>query len=136
MGALAMGLAGLGQLSEALDVVNEALAAAERGGELWYVAELLRIKGELQLQESGDRVNSAAEDCLLSAIYLAQEQGALFWELRAALSLARLKVGQDRHDDARRILAPVYDRFTEGFATAELRAAKALLEALPPENSR
>jgi predicted ATPase len=132
MGALAMGLAGLGQPSEALDTVNEALAAAERGGELWYVAELLRIKGELLLQEGGDRSNTAAEECLLSAIDLAREQGALFWELRAASSLARLRVRQDRPDDARGILAPVYDRFTEGFATADLRSAKALLESLPP----
>ena len=61
---------------------------------------------------------------------MAQEQDALFWELRAALSLTRLRIRQDRQNAAREILAPVYDRFTEGFATADLRMAKALLDEL------
>jgi predicted ATPase len=73
----------------------------------------------------------AAEHCFLAALDVAREQGALFWELRAALSLARLSVRQDRHDAANAILAPVYGRFTEGFATADLKAAKALLDDLP-----
>jgi len=61
---------------------------------------------------------------------LARRQGALAWELRTAVSLARLKVRQGRQDIARQILAPVYDRFTEGFETADLRSARTMLEAL------
>jgi predicted ATPase len=78
------------------------------------------------LRRSADTRTSEVEDC-----FRAREQGALFWELRVALSLARLGVTQGRLNEARRMLAPVYDRFTEGFATTDLRAAKALLE-LPP----
>jgi predicted ATPase len=58
-------------------------------------------------------------------------EGALFWELRSAMSLARLRVKQDRPNDARQILAPVYDRFTEGFETADLHSARSILDSLP-----
>jgi predicted ATPase len=61
---------------------------------------------------------------------MAREQGALFWELRVALSVARLRVNQGRHREAIALLASVYDRFTEGFATADLQAARTMLEAL------
>ena len=74
----------------------------------------------------------AAEDCFSQAAQMAREQGALFWELRVALSVARLRVSQGRADEARAALAAVYDRFTEGFATADLQAARTLLEGLPP----
>jgi predicted ATPase/DNA-binding winged helix-turn-helix (wHTH) protein len=131
MGALAEGLAGSGQPTEALATVDQGLATAERGGERWYVAELLRIKGELLLQKSGDRSVSAAEASFVAAIELAREQGALFWELRAALSLTRLRINQDRPNEARQILAPVYDRSTGGLETADLRAARGMLESLP-----
>jgi predicted ATPase len=131
LGVLAEALSGLGQLNEALAAIDQALATADRGGELWYVAELLRIKGELLLQQAGGQPVPAAEDCFRGALDVAQEQGALFWEIRAAFSLARLRVRQDRQDDARRILAPVYDRFTEGFETADLKLAKGLLQQLP-----
>jgi predicted ATPase len=130
MGVLAEGLAGLGQLANGRVTVDEALASADRGGERYYVAELLRIKGELLLQEAGDQPIPAAEDCFQAALDIAQEQGALFWELRAALSLARWRIRHHRHDDARRILAPVYDQFTEGFETEDLKQARALLEQL------
>jgi len=126
LGILALGIAGLGQIGKALATVGQALARADRGAERWYVSELLRIKGELLIQEA---TVSAAEDCFVGAIGVAREQGALFWELRAAMSLARLRVRQDRHYDARQILSPVYDRFTEGFETADLRCARAILES-------
>jgi predicted ATPase/DNA-binding winged helix-turn-helix (wHTH) protein len=129
LGILAQGIAGLGQIGKALATVDQALATADRGAERWYVAELLRIKGELLIQEATAQCVSAAEDCFKKALDVAQEQGALFWELRAAISLARLRVRQDRHDDARQALAPVYDRFTEGFETADLRSARAILES-------
>ena len=63
---------------------------------------------------------------------MAREQDALFWELRIALSVARLRVSQGRHHEARALLVSVYNRFTEGFATADMKAARTLLEELPP----
>jgi predicted ATPase len=130
LGVLAEGLAGAEQLTEALATIDEALAQADRSGQHWCITELYRVKGELLLQEAGDQSIPAAEDCLQRALGIAQEQGALFWELRAALSLARLRIRRDQQDDARRILAPVYDQFTEGFETADLKQARALLEQL------
>jgi predicted ATPase/DNA-binding winged helix-turn-helix (wHTH) protein len=133
MGALASGLAGLGQPNEALNTVNEAMADAGRGdGQTWYLPELLRIKGEFLLQQVANRSISAAKDCFDRAEEMAREQGALFWELRVSLSVARLRVSQGRLHEARAPLASVYDRFTEGFATADLQAARTMLEGLPP----
>jgi predicted ATPase/DNA-binding winged helix-turn-helix (wHTH) protein len=129
-GVLAEGLAGLGRIPEALFAVEQALVAADRGGERWAVAELLRIKGECLLENGGDRSESEAEDCFADALVVARQHGALFWELRAAMGLARLRVSQHRPDVAKQILAPVYDRFTEGFKTADLRAAERLLANL------
>jgi predicted ATPase len=79
--------------------------------------QLLRTKGELLLHQAGDQSISAAERCFSEAIEVAREQDTLSWELRIALSFARLRVGQDRQDDARLPLSPVYNRFTEGFET-------------------
>ena len=130
LGVLAEGLAGAEQLTEALATIDEALAQADRSGQHWCIAELHRVKGELLFQEAGDPSIPAAVDCYHKALEIAREQGALFWELRAAVSLARLRIRQDQHDDAKRILAPVYDQFTEGFETADLKQARALLEQL------
>jgi len=130
---LAVALAGLEQLDEALDAVKEGLEGsgqAEEEGQRWYVPELLRIKGEVLLQQAADRSVSLAEDCFDQAGELAREQGALFWELRIALSLARLRVTQGRNSEARQVLAPVYDRFTEGFGTTDMVSARQLLESL------
>jgi predicted ATPase/DNA-binding winged helix-turn-helix (wHTH) protein len=129
-GALALGLAGTGRLDEALVALNEAMAGEYGHG--WYAPELLRIKGEVLLQQAADQLILAAEDCFTQAAQMAREQGALFWELRVALSVARLRVSQGRHHEARAPLASVYDRFTEGFATADMQAARTLLDGLPP----
>jgi predicted ATPase len=128
-GALATGLAGLGQIDEALDAVNEGLTAAGQGedGHDLYLAEALRIKGDVVLQRE-DRL--AAGECFHEALDTARKQQALLWELRVALSLARLCVIERRAEEARKLLAPVYDRFTEGFAAPDLRAARALLDTL------
>jgi predicted ATPase len=131
-GALALGLAGTGRLDEALVALDDAMAAAGEDGHGWYAPELLRIKGEVLLQQAADQSALAAEDCFNQAAQMAREQGALFWELRVALSVARLRVSQGRLHEARAPLASVYDRFTEGFATADLQAARTLLEGLPP----
>jgi len=131
-GTLALGLAGAGRLDEALVALDEAMAAAGEDGYGWYVPELLRIKGELLLQQAADQSTLAAEDCFSRAAQMAREQSALFWELRIALSVARLRVSQGRRREARATLASVYDRFTEGFGTTDMQAARNLLEGLPP----
>jgi predicted ATPase/DNA-binding winged helix-turn-helix (wHTH) protein len=130
--ALALAFAGTGRLSEALDTLDDAMAAASKDANLWYVPELLRIKGEVLLTEATDQSAQAAEACFNQAGEMARAQQALFWELRVALSVARLRVRQRRRNEARQILAPVYDRFTEGFDTMNLREAKAMLDALQP----
>jgi predicted ATPase len=129
-GVLAEGLAELGRPVEALIAIEQALAAADRGGESWSVAELLRVKGECLFKEGGNGSASAAEGCFAGALEVARRQGALFWELRAAMSFARLRQSQSRPRDARQILAPVHDRFTEGFETSDLKAAGRLLASL------
>jgi predicted ATPase len=123
---LAEGLAGLGYLDEAGGRLDRAIAWVDRHGEGWYQAELVRIKGELMLLRSKD-LASEAEDCFRAANDVARQQGALFWELCIAVSLARLRITQGRHDEVRQLLTPVYDRFTEGFDTPALRAARTLL---------
>jgi predicted ATPase len=131
--SLALALARTGRLDEAFIAIDGAMAADRQGadGRGWYSPELLRIKGELLLQQAADLSAPAAEDCFNQAAQMAREQGALFWELRIALSVARLRESQGRHNEARALLVPVYDRFTEGFATADLKAARTLLESLP-----
>lgn len=136
LGTVAEGLAGLEQFPEALAMIDRAIETAKRGGEVWYLPELLRLKGEILLQEWRDPSIAAAERCLEEAMEMARGQDALSWELRAATSLARLRIEQNRGDDAWRVLAPIHGRFTEGFATADLRAAEALLALLttdPPD---
>jgi tetratricopeptide (TPR) repeat protein len=124
---LAESLAGLGHLDEAGGRLERAIAWSDRHGEGWYQAELTRMKGELILHQPKGQLANEAEDCFRAASDIAREQGALFWELRIAVGLARLRMTQGRHDDVRQILTPVYDRFTEGFDTPVLRAARMLL---------
>jgi predicted ATPase/DNA-binding winged helix-turn-helix (wHTH) protein len=124
---LAAGLGGAGQITEGLGVVDKALARAEQTEAGWYLAELLRTKGELLLLERVPSAVVTAEACFQQALDVARRQGALSWELRSATSLARLWHGQQRVNQARKLLAPVYRRFTEGFETPDLIAAKALL---------
>jgi predicted ATPase len=133
-GALALGLAGTGRLDEALVAVDDAMAVdrQDADGHGWYAPELFRIKGEVLLRQGAGQLALAAEDCFDQAAQMAREQGALFWELRVALSVARLRVSQGRRHEARAPLASVYDRFTEGFATADLQAARTMLDELPP----
>lgn len=131
-GALAAAHLGLGQIGEALDVVNEAIAnSGPRHGQLWYLPELLRIKGEVLFRQATDQSARAAEDCFNQGGEMARGQGALFWELRIALSVARLKESQGRHHEAKALLEPVYERFTDRFTTADLRDARAMLDGLP-----
>jgi hypothetical protein len=120
-----------GRIREALVRINQVLPSQDRDGERYCFPKPLRIKGELLLQDATGRLVSAAEDCFRAALDVARKQGPLFWELRGALSLARLRVTEGRHNDAKAILAPIYDQFTEGFETADLRAARDILNAPP-----
>jgi len=113
-----------GQVTEGIAAIDEALARSERDEERWYVPELLRVKGELVLREDAPDATPVAEDHFRQALDWARRQGALSWELRAATSLARLWRDQNRTKAAREILAPVYDRFTEGFETTDLQSGR------------
>jgi predicted ATPase len=119
-----------GQIGDGLVLVEEAIDHAERTEERWVFAELLRVKGELLLLQGGSSAAATAEDHFRQALDWMRRQGALSWELRAATSLARLLRDHSRAADALALLQPIYDRFTEGFDTADLKAAKALLDAL------
>jgi len=103
----------------------DALQIVERTGELWLAAELKRQKGELLLRQGN---SAGAEELYRQALSIAAEQRAKFWELRAAASLARLRHEQGRHAEARDVLAPIYGWFTEGFSTADLNEARALMD--------
>jgi tetratricopeptide (TPR) repeat protein len=118
-----------GQVDEGLQVLAEALVYVEQAGERWWEAELHRLKGELLLIQSSDNRAEAAS-CFQQALTLARHQQAKSWELRAATSLARLWRQQGKHADAYELLAPVYGWFTEGFDTADLQDARALLAEL------
>jgi predicted ATPase len=127
---MAEALAEAGQVSEGIGAIEEALAWTERTEERWIIGEFLRIKGELLLLQGVAGAAVAAEDHFRQALDWARRQGALSFELRAATSLARLLRDQGRSADALALLQPVYDRFTEGFDTADLKTARALLDGL------
>ena len=118
------------EVADRLAAVEEALEWTAHTDERWLIAELLRIKGELLLMEGAPGAVATAEDHFRQALDLAHRQGALSWELRSATSLSRLLRDQGRSADALTILERVYDRFTEGYETADLKAAKALLDTL------
>jgi predicted ATPase len=117
----------LGQTDDALALVAEALASAERTEERHWEAEIYRLKGELLAESKG---SSEAETCFRRAIDIARRQQAKSWELRAVTSLSRLLEKQGKNEEARRLLAEIYGWFTEGFDTADSKDAKALLEEL------
>src|SRR5262249_43282544 len=116
-----------------LTALAEALTHVDTTGERWCEPELYRLKGALLLQQNSDN-QAEAENCFQQAMVVAQTQQAKSWELRAATSLARLWQQQGKRKEAYDLLAPVYNWFTEGFDTADLIEAKALLHEL--ENGR
>jgi predicted ATPase len=135
------------QVEEGLRILEEALAVVHRNGERYYLAELYRIKGELLLMRArGEGLSQPAtgnatvraeahavlqaEACFHESIKTAQKQKAKSWELRAAMSLARLYQNQGKEKEARSLLSQIYDSFTEGFDTADMREAKTLLNEL------
>ena len=118
-----------GRIEEGLSAVREVLAEIEVTEARFHEAELNRLEGELLLA-SEERDESQAEASFRKAIGVARAQQAKSWELRAATSLTELLRRQGRPEEARDLLAPVYDWFTEGFETLDLKEAKALLDAL------
>ena len=116
-----------GRIAEGLALLEAGIEQFEPG---WFTPELLRLKGELFLLQSTPAAAEAAEDLFRQALDEARRQEALSWELRAATSLARLLRNQGRPADAIACLQPIYDRFTEGFGTADLIAAKQLLDEI------
>ena len=126
---LATSYASLGQLEDAWRCVGEAMRAVATTKEKWFEAEVHRIAGELLLL-SQQPDETKAEEYFERALSVARDQQAKSWELRAAMSLARLWRDQGKVQQARELLAPVYGWFTEGFDTRDLKEAKALLDAL------
>ena len=124
----------VGLISDGLKTLDEIQAILEKNQEHCWKAELLRRRGELLLQRQKDNQNQAvvveAESCFQTALTVARGQQAKLWELRATLSLSRLWQQQDKIIQARALLAELYGWFTEGFATRDLKEAKALLEQL------
>ena len=118
-----------GELGQAAATLDEALSVATEARALYFFPEVLRTKGKLLLLQDQDHPE-AAQACFQEAVTMAREQDARSFELRAAMSLARLWRDQGKVQQARELLAPVYGWFTEGFDTRDLKEAKALLEEL------
>jgi len=125
----ARGLGRAGRANDGLAAIDEALALSERREGRWCLPELLRTKGELWLLEASNGAALAAEDCFRQALDWAHRDGTLSFELRAAFSLGRIWRDQGRVTEACDLVASVYDRFTEGFSTADLQTAKRLLDS-------
>jgi tetratricopeptide (TPR) repeat protein len=118
-----------GELDAALELSAKGVEMAKATGERWYEAELFRLKGEL-LVSHRSTPSAEADASFQQALAVAREQQAKLWELRAAMSLARLWRDQGKPQQARELLAPVYGWFTEGFDTLDLKEAKALVDEL------
>ena len=124
----------MGLPAEGLTQLAEALTAIEKSAECWWEAELYQLKGELTLQSKvqgpKSKVEQEAEEYFQKAIEIARRQGAKSLELRAVMSLSRVWHSQGNTGEVRQMLAEIYDWFTEGFDTADLQGAKALLAEL------
>ena len=126
---LAQAYAELGQFDDAWRCIGEAMTTMETTKETWCEAEVNRMAGEIALK-SPEPDAAKAEAYFERALAVARQQQAKSWELRAAMSMARLWRDQGKPQQARELLAPVYGWFTEGFDTLDLKEAKALLEEL------
>jgi predicted ATPase len=126
----AEGLAKAGYVNAALQVIEQALTISDETGERWALAELLRVKASLFLATG--RSTDEVESLLMRSKDVARVQQARSWELRTTCDLARVWQGQDRCEEAFNALREIYDQFSEGFETADLQAANALLKSLAP----
>ena len=133
LGEYAEALGKAGRAAEALDAIQQALGRCRQNEEGWYLAELLRIEGELLFSSGGEGAIEAAEASFRGAMEVARGQETLSWELRAALSLARIWVIERRRTEALALISPLFGRFTEGFSTADFRASKQIMDDLKAE---
>lgn len=124
-------LSRVGRTEDACRTIDEALERSIRNEERWYLAELLRIKGEILLRQGSAEASREAERHFVEALDWSRQQETVAWELRAATSLAKLHRQEGRVAEARSALAPVYARFEEGFDTADLNEAREFLTSLP-----
>ena len=127
---LAEALGATGQISSGLSVIQEAIGRSEQDEERWHIAEFLRIRGDLFLLQRGPSAIEAAEESFHQSLEWARQQGVLSWELRAAMSLARLRVDQKRTAEARDLVASTLAKFREGFDTTDLVTAGQLVDQL------
>jgi len=130
LGRLAEGFAEAGEIDAAFSAIDEALAQVGRTGERWSLPELLRVKGTTILRAQMPHADTEAETQLVKSMNLARDQRAPAWELRTAISLAQMQINIGRKNEARELLRPVFDIFTEGFGTIDLRIANQLLDEL------
>jgi predicted ATPase/tRNA A-37 threonylcarbamoyl transferase component Bud32 len=134
LGSLAEAYGMAGDVDQGLEFMAQALAEVERGGERYYEAELYRLKGELLLKKA-ERIDRAAmekeaEDCFERSLAVARRQEAKSFELRTAISLARLLKKQGKESEAKKLVDDIYGRFTEGFDMPDLKEAKSLIAEL------
>jgi predicted ATPase len=128
LGLLAQAYGWVGQFGKGLDAIDHAFAIVEQTGERWYEVELHRLRGELRWMAGASEAE--VETLFQSACVVAQQQQAKSLELRATMSLCRLWRAQDKGAEAHQLLAGMYGWFTEGFETADLKEARALLDEL------
>jgi tetratricopeptide (TPR) repeat protein len=128
--ALAQGLVAIGRSDESVALIDESIQQVDVSGEMFYMPELLRVKGGLLLSMREPNVHEA-RNCFMQSLELSRHQGARAWELRTARDLAKLLVEQGDSESGRTLLQPVYAAFSEGFETADLRAAEQLLAQIP-----
>jgi predicted ATPase len=127
---LARGLAAGGRFVEGLTLLDETIGLVEAKGGTSYLPEILRLKGSILLAMPKPRIEDA-EMCFMQSLELSRAHGSRAWEMRTATDLAALWAGQGRSADARAVLLPVFEQFTEGSDTADLKAAERLLSQLP-----
>jgi predicted ATPase/DNA-binding winged helix-turn-helix (wHTH) protein len=126
---LVQGLMMIGQLGEALRLIDETTVLIEENGDLLHLPEALRVKGRVLLSMPQPRPHDA-ERCFLQSLDWSRQQGARSWELRTAVDLASLRVAQGEHERAQAVLKPIFETFVEGLETADLKGAEHLLATL------
>jgi len=126
---LARGFAASGRFMEGVALVDETIGLVEARGGTSYIPELLRLKGSILLAMPQPRIGDA-EMCFMQSLEASRAQGSRAWALRTATDLASLWAGQRRSDDARALLLPIFEQFTEGLDTADLKAAERILTTL------
>ena len=135
LGVLAEGCVLAGRVSEAAAAIEQALAASERTGIRWCHPELLRIKGQIAQLDGDGSGRTRAEEAFGQALELSRHQGSLAWQLRAAMSLARLWAREGRSREARELVRAIFEIFTEGFQTRDLLEARALIDPAVPRGA-